>query len=72
MLNWNECHEVESRPGIMSGVPVFKGTRVPVASLFENLDDGAKAEEFVEWFPAVKLEQVHAVLSFVQKSLLAA
>jgi len=56
----------------MSGVPVFKGTRVPVASLFENLDDGAKAEEFVEWFPAVKLEQVHAVLSFVQKSLLAA
>jgi uncharacterized protein (DUF433 family) len=56
----------------MSNAWVFRGTRVPVAALFENLNDGAKALDFVEWFPSVTLEQVHSVLSFAQGSLAAA
>ena len=46
------------------GVP---GPCVPVAALFENLNDGAKAQEFVEWFPSVTLDQVHCVLMFAQE-----
>jgi uncharacterized protein (DUF433 family) len=56
----------------MSGTWVFKGTRVPVGTLFENLQDGAKVGEFAEWFPSVHLAQVHEVLAFAQKSFAAA
>jgi len=72
MLNWKECSAVERRPDLMSNAWVFRGTRVPVAALFENLNDGAKAQEFVEWFPSVTLDQVHCVLMFAQGSLAAA
>jgi len=44
---------------------VFAKTRVPVRSLFENLEDGAAIEELVEWFPGVTRKQVEAVLDFV-------
>ena len=54
---------VEREPEKVSGQPVFKGTRVPVAALFENLRDGASIDDFLEWFPGVKREQVLAVLS---------
>ena len=53
---------VEREPEKVSGQPVFKGTRVPVAALFENLRDGASIDEFLEWFPGVTREQVYAVL----------
>lgn len=49
----------------MSGAWVFRGTRVPVATLFENLEDGASASEFVEWFPGVTREQVRVLLDHV-------
>lgn len=52
----------EMEPGKVSGQLVFKGTRVPVSALFENLRDGASIAEFLEWFPGVKREQVVAVL----------
>ncbi|CAN5683526.1 hypothetical protein BH20ACT12_BH20ACT12_00600 [soil metagenome] len=52
----------------MSGDWVFRGTRVPVAALFENLEDGAQAGEFVEWFPGVSLDQVRAVLEHAARS----
>ncbi len=63
---------MERHPEVMSGAWVFKGTRVPVETLFENLHDGAKISEFAEWFPSVQLTQVHEVLAFAQKSLAAA
>ena len=66
MLDWKECLEVERQPDVMSGVWVFRGTRVPVETLFENLQDGAKVHEFAEWFPSVRLDQVHAFLAFAQ------
>ena len=46
----------------MSGAWVFRGTRVPVAALFENLQGGATIDEFLEWFPGVGREQVVALL----------
>jgi uncharacterized protein (DUF433 family) len=46
----------------VSGAWVFANTRVPVRALFENLEDGATVDHFVEWFPGVTREQVEAVL----------
>ena len=50
-------------------VSLFKGTRVPVKALFENLEDGAGVDDFLRWFPGVKREQVLAILEFAEQSL---
>jgi uncharacterized protein (DUF433 family) len=50
---------------------VFRGTRVPVAALFENLEGGASVSEFVEWFQGVSLEQVKIVLEHAAHGSLA-
>jgi uncharacterized protein (DUF433 family) len=71
MIDWSTCPAVERDPDRVSGAWVFRGTRVPVAALFENLEDGALASQFVEWFPVVTLEQVRAVLEHAKKSALA-
>jgi uncharacterized protein (DUF433 family) len=62
-MSWSSCVEVERSPEVLSGVWVFRGTRVPVLALFENLKDGASVDDFVEWFPGVSRAQVEAVLS---------
>ena len=49
-------------PEILSGTPVFVGTRVPVRSLFDYLEGGDTLEEFLHQFPSVKREQAIAVL----------
>ncbi|MFM8338110.1 MAG: DUF433 domain-containing protein [Opitutaceae bacterium] len=72
MLNWSECSAVERVPGKVSGAWLFKGTRVPVKALFENLESGATVEDFLEWFPGVKRGQVEAVLDHAQLSLVEA
>ena len=56
-------------PGKVSGAWVFKGTRVPVRALFENLEGGAALDEFLEWFPGVAHEQALAVLAHAEQSL---
>ena len=71
MIDWSTCPAVESDPGRVSGAWVFRGTRVPVAALFENLEDDASAHQFVEWFPGVSIEQVRAVLEHAARSSLA-
>lgn len=63
MLHWENLDAVEQKSGKVSGVWVFRGTRVPVAALFENLRDGATIDEFLEWFPGVTRAQVEAVLN---------
>ena len=63
MLDWSHCAAVERVPGKVSGAWLFKGTRVPVAALFENLESGAKIDEFLEWFPGVTREQVESALA---------
>ena len=69
MLDWNTCPAVERTPERVSGAWVFKGTRVPVKALFENIEEGASVEEFLEWFPGVTREQALAVLVHAEKSL---
>ena len=72
MIDWSTCPAVERDPQRSSGAWVFRGTRVPVAALFENLEDGAQLSDFVEWFPGVTLQQARAVLEHVACSLEAA
>jgi uncharacterized protein (DUF433 family) len=69
-LDWSECTAVESIPGKVSGAWVFRGTRMPVATVFENLEDGMTIDEIMEQFP-VSREQVMAVLDFAARSLAA-
>ena len=64
MNQWETLEAVERSPDKVSGVWVFRGTRVPVSALFENLRDGATLEQFLEWFPGVKRTQVEAVLNY--------
>jgi uncharacterized protein (DUF433 family) len=61
---WKQLAAVESHPDILSGAWVFRGTRVPVAALFENLRDGATVDQFLDWFPGVQRADVEAVLDY--------
>lgn len=54
---------------ILSGTPVFEGTRVPVAALLDNLEVGVWLDEFLENFPTVKREQVVQVLEYFKSTL---
>jgi len=69
MLDWSQCSVVERVSGKVSGAWLFRGTRVPVRALFENLEDGASVRDFLEWFPGVTREQVEAVLRHAEQSL---
>jgi uncharacterized protein (DUF433 family) len=71
MVDWSTCPAVERDPDRVSGAWLFKGTRAPVAALFENLEDDASLHQFVEWFPGVSLEQVRAVLEHAARGSLA-
>ena len=66
-LDWSQCPAVESVPGKVSGAWVFKGTRLPVATVIENLED-LSIDEVIEQFDVTR-EQVTAVLDFVAQSL---
>jgi uncharacterized protein (DUF433 family) len=65
-LDWSQCPAVESIPGKVSGARVFKGTRLPVATVIENLED-LSIDEVIEQFDVTR-EQVTAVLEFVAES----
>ena len=68
-LDWSQCPAVESVPGKMSGAWVFRGTRMPVAIVFENLEEGMTIDELVEMYDGLTREQVKAVLDFAARSL---
>ena len=72
MLDWNTCPAVERSPLKVSGACVFKGTRLPVEALFENIEDGATVDDFLSWFPGVTKDQVQSVLQHAQRSLVEA
>ena len=69
VLDWSQCPAVESVPGKMSGAWVFRGTRLPVSAVFENLEDGVTIDELVELYDGLTREQVQAVLDFAARSL---
>ncbi len=61
--------EIASGKDVMSGEPVFRGTKVPVSNLFDNLESGISLDGFLENFPSVKREQAIQVLEYFKKSL---
>jgi uncharacterized protein (DUF433 family) len=71
-LGWAGCTAVEQDPRRVSGAWVFLGTRVPVAALFENLENGISVTDFVELFPGVTQEQARLVLEHAARSTAAA
>ncbi|MGB0409115.1 MAG: DUF433 domain-containing protein [Opitutales bacterium] len=68
-MDWAQCQAIEQDNSKLSGAWVFRGTRVPVQALFENLDEGATVDDFLAWFPGVGREQVDEVLMFASSSL---
>ena len=67
-LDWSQCPAVERIPGKVSGAWVFRGTRMPVATVFENLEAGASIEDIMEWFDLTR-EEITTVLDFAARSL---
>ena len=72
MLDWTTCTAVERDPEKLSGAWAFRGTRVPVSALFENLESGATLDQFLAWFPGVTRSQAESVLEHAARSLQAA
>ncbi len=62
---------VVSDPEILSGMPVFKGTRVPARTLFDYLEAGDSLDEFLDDFPTVTREQAAELIANVRENLLA-
>jgi uncharacterized protein (DUF433 family) len=60
---------VESVPGKVSGAWVLRGTRMPVAAIFENIEAGASIDDIIEWFDGIDREQVQAVIEFAARNL---
>ena len=69
MLDWSTCKAVERVTDRLGGAWVFRGTRVPVSALFENLEGGATLDQFLGWFPGVARGQAEAVLEHAARSL---
>ena len=67
-LDWSQCPAVESIPGKVSGAWVLKGTRMPVQTIFANLEAGLSVQEITEVFDVTE-EEVKAVLHFASQSL---
>jgi uncharacterized protein (DUF433 family) len=68
-LDWSQRHAVESVPGKVSGAWVLRGTRMPVAAVFENLEDGLSIDEIVRLYDGLTWEQVQSFLAFAARSL---
>jgi uncharacterized protein (DUF433 family) len=56
-------------PEVMSGVPIFRGTRVPIDALWNNLASGMSLDEFLENFPGVRREDALELIRFADRSL---
>jgi len=63
---------VTVNPNILGGTPVFKGTRVPIRTMFEYLERGYSLEQFLECFPSVTRDMACQVLDMSEAALLAA
>ena len=62
---------VHRDPEILGGTPVFRGTRVPLRSLFDYLEGGETLDEFLRQFPSVRREQAIALLELARENLAA-
>ncbi len=68
-LDWSQCPAVERVPGKVSGTWVLRGTRMPVATIFENLEAGASLDDVLNWYEGLDRKQVQAVIEFAARSL---
>src|SRR5215217_8103482 len=68
-LDWSQCDAVERLPDKVSGAWVLRGTRMPVATIFENLEAGANLDNILEWYDGLEREHVKAVIDFAVRSL---
>ena len=69
VLDWSQCAAVERIPGKVSGAWVLRGTRMPVATIFENLEAGASLDDVLNWYEGLDRKQVQAVIEFAARSL---
>ena len=69
VLDWSQCPVVERNPGKVSGAWVLKGTRMPVATIFENLEAGASLDDVLGWYEGLDRKQVQTVIEFAARSL---
>jgi uncharacterized protein (DUF433 family) len=68
-MDWSKSPDVESRPGVVSGAYVVKGTRVPADAVIDNAEDGFTAEEIVtEIYPTVPLDRARRIIEFARRS----
>jgi len=68
-MDWSQCKAVWRDPERCGGQWCFDDTRMPVVCFFEHLESGSTIDEFLEWFPGMKLEQLQEVLRFAKASL---
>ena len=68
-LDWSRCPAVESVPGKVSGAWVLRGTRMPVSTIFANLEAGANIDDIMQWFDGLDRDQIRAVIDFATRSL---
>ncbi len=68
-LDWSQCSAVERVPGKVSGAWVLRNTRMPVATIFENLEAGASVDDILKWYDGLNRHQVKAVIEFAARSL---
>ena len=69
MIDWRSCAEVESKPDVMSGAFVVRGTRVLAQAVIENADDGYSAEQIVtEIYPSLPVETARRVIAFARRT----
>jgi len=69
MIDWIQCAEVESKPDVMSGVFVVRGTRIPAQAVIDNAEDGYTAEQIVaEIYPSLPVEPARRVIAFARRT----
>ena len=69
VLDWSQCQAVEKVAGKVSGAWVLQGTRMPAATIFENLQAGASIDDVLAWYDGLDRKQVQAVIEFAARSL---
>jgi uncharacterized protein (DUF433 family) len=68
-FDWSQCAAVERVPGKVGGAWVLRGTRMPVATVFENLEAGASLDDLMSWYDGLDRKQLQAVIEFAARSL---
>ena len=64
-IDWSECPLVETKPGVQSGVPVLRGTRMPVNAIVDNFEYGVSVAEIAEQFE-IPTDRIEAILTYAK------